>query len=112
MNEPIGTSKPLLVSNTETTSFWARMVRRVRSWFEFPYGYQDEDGFHFGTPPVPEKVLSLSATNVPHFTDRADAAISNAVSPTSPCTAREEPALNATSAESQPAVEVHSLRPQ
>lgn len=112
MNEPIGTSKPLLVSNTETTSFWARMVRRVRSWFEFPYGYQDEDGFHFGVPPAPEKALSSSAVNVPHFTDRADAAINDAVSATSPCAVGEEPALNATLTESQPAVEAHGQRPQ
>lgn len=35
-------------------NFWQRFVARVRSWFEVPYGYQDENGFHYGRQPAPQ----------------------------------------------------------
>ena len=44
--------------------YWRRLVTRVRSWFEIPYGYQDEKGFHYGKQPTP-----------PVFTDRASDAM-------------------------------------
>jgi len=47
---------------------------RIRSWFEIPYGYQDENGFHYGRQPAP-----------PTFTDRASDAMTYPVMlPTAP----------------------------
>jgi hypothetical protein len=36
--------------------FWSRYLNRVRSWFQIPYGYQDETGFHYGIQPPPQQV--------------------------------------------------------
>lgn len=49
---------------TPEVSFWQRFTARLRSWFEVPYGYQDENGFHYGPQPAP-----------PGFTDRASQAM-------------------------------------
>lgn len=52
---------------------------RIRSWFEIPYGYQDENGFHYGRQPAP-----------PHFTDRASDAMTYPIA--LPATPSESPA--------------------
>jgi hypothetical protein len=43
------------------------VAARMRTWFEIPYGYQDETGFHYGQPPrppvTPAKVLTDQASN-------------------------------------------------
>lgn len=51
--------------------FWRRMTAWLRSWFEFPYGYEDEKGFHYVTEPAPAKGIAQSATQPKVFTDRA-----------------------------------------
>ena len=56
--EAAGDATPVAVN------FWQRFVARIRSWFEVPYGYQDENGFHYGPQPAP-----------PGFTDRASEAM-------------------------------------
>jgi len=37
---------------------------RIRTWLEIPYGYQDENGFHYGPQPAPK-----------NFTDSASKAM-------------------------------------
>jgi hypothetical protein len=72
-------------------SFWQRLATRVRSWFEIPFGYEDEDGFHYGHEPVPHSNAARS-TAPKVFTDRAcDAMLSP--SPVPPPTA-ESPVEN------------------
>lgn len=52
-------------------SLWHRLVNRLRSWFEIPYGYQDENGFHYGVEPVPAGQAAQTNAVRRVFTDRA-----------------------------------------
>ena len=57
-----------------------RVWARVRSWFEIPFGYEDETGFHYGHEPLPvQATAQAAAPREPFrevFTDRAcDSAI-------------------------------------
>ena len=47
----------------------SRAWTTVRSWFEIPYGYEDENGFHYGDEPVTCRSDANSLREV--FTDRA-----------------------------------------
>lgn len=59
--------------------FWQRLASRVSSWFEIPYGYEDESGFHYGQEPVPSPFAAQSNSTPKVFTDRAcDAMLSPA----------------------------------
>jgi hypothetical protein len=58
-----------------TAGFWGRLVARVRSWFEVPYGYEDETGFHYGPAPTPEWAKKRNSAALPVLTDRASAVI-------------------------------------
>jgi hypothetical protein len=57
------------------SGFWGRLAARVRSWFEVPYGYEDETGFHYGPAPTPEWAKKLNSVGLPVLTDRAAHAI-------------------------------------
>ena len=70
-NQPRRGQEIPTTSVTSPIGFWQRFLTRVRSWFEIPFGYEDEDGFHYGHEPVAPKV----------FTDRASDAM---FSPSSP----------------------------
>lgn len=37
-----------------------RVWARFRGWFEIPYGYEDDTGFHYGKPPRPQYPLALT----------------------------------------------------
>lgn len=37
-----------------------RLWTRVRGWFEIPYGYEDDTGFHYGKPSRPQYPLALT----------------------------------------------------
>ena len=50
--------------------FWGRLVTRLRSWFEIPYGYEDEKGFHYGVEPASRAAARMTKTQKVH-TDRA-----------------------------------------
>ena len=53
---------------------WRRFISRVRSWFEIPFGYEDENGFHYGHEPAPRPTPRAEV-----LTDRAcDAMLSPA----------------------------------
>jgi len=54
---------------TQSAGLWHQFSARVRSWFEVPYGYEDENGFHFGDQPVP--LWAKGATGQRVATDRA-----------------------------------------
>lgn len=53
---------------------WLRFVGWVRSWFEIPYGYEDEKGFHYGKQTPPEW-FQPTASETSVFTDRASQAM-------------------------------------
>lgn len=55
-----GELKTPAVATPVAAGFWQRFKTRIRSWFEVPFGYQDENGFHYGVQPAPQV-----------FTDRA-----------------------------------------
>lgn len=76
-----------------------RALARVRSWFEIPFGYEDETGFHYGHEPLPvQTTAQATAPREPFrevFTDRAcDSAMFMASTDTQPA--------------SKPQSEVHS----
>ena len=50
---------------------FSRTWATVRSWFEVPYGYEDEDGFHYGHEPLPVQSSTTPTTFHEVFTDRA-----------------------------------------
>lgn len=55
--------------------WWARFTARIRAWFDVPFGYEDESGFHYGAQPAPQP--ARFATEATSFrarvlTDRAD----------------------------------------
>jgi hypothetical protein len=54
---------------------WRRVVARVRSWIEIPYGYEDESGFHYGPAPTPEWAKKRNSHATPVLTDRASSVI-------------------------------------
>lgn len=65
-------SNPSAASSIGPNGFWSRVVARVRSWFEIPYGYEDEKGFHYGVEPAPANLKAkTSAPPQNVFTDRA-----------------------------------------
>jgi hypothetical protein len=49
----------------------SRAWARVRSWFEIPFGYEDETGFHYGHEPAPVTAATTPSTFREVFTDRA-----------------------------------------
>jgi hypothetical protein len=57
------------------SGFWGRLAARVRSWFEIPFGYEDETGFHYGPAPTPEWAKKTSSAAPPVLTDRASSVI-------------------------------------
>ncbi len=72
---------------------WTQAWDWVRSWFEIPYGYEDDTGFHYGHEPVTCRSDANALREV--FTDRAcDTAMFMAAtsSETSPAPAPELPA--------------------
>lgn len=81
MKEVVSATHPQDLATTVSSvpsSFWRRLLVRLRSWLEVPYGYQDENGFHYGDEPVPA-LPGNQAAAVPHvFVDRAcDAMLSS-----------------------------------
>lgn len=48
-----------------------RLWAQVKSWFEIPFGYEDETGFHYGHEPMPVKASTPRAPFREVFTDRA-----------------------------------------
>ena len=72
-----------------------RALARVRSWFEIPFGYEDETGFHYGHEPSPVRAAAPREPFREVFTDRAcDSAMFMASTDTQPA--------------SKPQSEVHS----
>jgi hypothetical protein len=53
-------------------SFWSQFTARVRSWFEVPFGYEDESGFHYGQQPAPKFASESVSSRARVLTDRAD----------------------------------------
>ena len=53
------------------TGLWPRLLARLRSWFEIPFGYEDEKGFHYGIEPIPAKPMAQTTTPGKVHTDRA-----------------------------------------
>ncbi len=54
-----------------TANILSRAWTKLRSWFEVPYGYEDETGFHYGHEPLPIQASAISVTFHEVFTDRA-----------------------------------------
>ena len=52
-------------------NFFQLAWARVRSWFEIPFGYEDETGFHYGHEPAPIHSTAGHKTLREVFTDRA-----------------------------------------
>ena len=74
---------------------WSKAWAKVRSWFEIPYGYEDETGFHYGTEPISVQASAARTAFREVFTDRAcDTAMFMAATSTetSPVPAPEQPA--------------------
>jgi len=63
------------VPATANPGLWTRLVARVRSWFEIPYGYEDENGFHYGIQPRPIWRTESESAGTSVFTDKADQAM-------------------------------------
>ncbi len=73
---------------------WTHVWAKVRSWFEIPFGYEDETGFHYGHEPVPMTATATPSTFREVFTDRAcDTAMFMAATSTetSPATTPDPP---------------------
>jgi len=58
-------------NDSRPSGLWSRVIARLRSWFEIPFGYEDEKGFHYGFEPVPVKAAAQTAIQPKVFTDRA-----------------------------------------
>lgn len=87
----VGESSTSAPAGNVVSRAWAR----VRSWFEIPFGYEDETGFHYGHEPAPVKAATTPSTFREVFTDRAcDSAMFMAAtsSETSPVPVSETPA--------------------
>ena len=64
------------------TGIWSRFTARIRTWFEVPFGYEDESGFHYGSQAAPPKArLATEAASVRArvLTDRADHVMKHSV---------------------------------
>jgi hypothetical protein len=48
-----------------------RIAARMHAWFEIPYGYQDERGFHYGRQVAPKRLAEADVSGTRVFTDRA-----------------------------------------
>lgn len=53
-------------------SFWGQFTARIRAWFEVPFGYEDESGFHYGQQPAPKFASEAVSSRARVLTDRAD----------------------------------------
>jgi hypothetical protein len=62
-------------NGSRPTGLWSRVITRLRSWFEVPFGYEDEKGFHYGTEPVPAEFAAKPSAPQKVLTDRASDAI-------------------------------------
>jgi hypothetical protein len=62
-------------ASKHSDSIFSRAWSTMRSWFEVPYGYEDETGFHYGEEPVRvQAVAPTSSSPAPFretFTDTA-----------------------------------------
>ena len=56
-----------------TTSWWRGIADRFLSCFSIPFGYEDENGFHYGHQPNPEERMATQASSESRqmFTERA-----------------------------------------
>lgn len=52
--------------------FWARLTASLRGWFEVPFGYEDEQGFHYGQQPTPKFAAEGASFRARVLTDRAE----------------------------------------
>lgn len=59
--------------------FWSQLAARFRAWFEVPFGYQDEQGFHYGQQPAPKLAVEATSTRARVLTDRADHVMKHSV---------------------------------
>jgi len=62
-------------ASLQPVGLWLRWVARVRSWFEIPYGYEDERGFHYGKPPALNRIDQAQLAGNQILTDRATEAM-------------------------------------
>lgn len=75
-------------------SFLQQTWAKVISWFDIPFGYEDETGFHYGHEPVPVQASPPRSALREVFTDRVcdTAAFMTATSSeTSPAPAPKQP---------------------
>lgn len=67
------------------------LLARLRSWWEIPFGYENESGFHYGLEPVSAHRQSWSSAAATLLTDRAcDAMLSPSPVPLSETDIAEE----------------------
>jgi len=78
MNSPMTANEVSAGASNRKPGLLARVLQRIRSWFEVPFGYQDGAGFHYGREPRPQK--SVSGAPLPKLTDRRHEAMQHPVS--------------------------------
>jgi hypothetical protein len=69
--DPVAASAPV--------GFWSQLTARVRAWFEVPFGYQDEQGFHYGQQTAPKLATEANSSRARVLTDRADHVMKHSV---------------------------------